>query len=274
MFKGHEYAAHQNITDGCDQHCVCLESGSVDCRPRCAAINQTTSEQCVRVRNPKDMCCEIVLCDVTLDDHEQSAITVVQPPPSPQTKESRDGDAAADPLPFSNDVKPKHCEHKGRSYALGDQFHDGCEALCLCAKQGIHCAKLECPSNFGLDVLDPHCLRWEPEPATFRAIVPKCCPERMRCVDNGTCAYQGMHFDNWQMIPSNVSGCDQQCYCEQGKVDCRPVNCPPVTALPPAHLACAARNARVVPIPDDECCKHWACTTAAGDVPNGEFILL
>lgn len=31
-------------------------------------------------------------------------------------------------------------------------------------------------------------------------------------------------------------------------------------AVPPAELGCHISQARLVPIPDDECCKHWSCT--------------
>lgn len=171
MHNGKMYKPNDRIEEGCEILCTCEKTGNVSCIPRCPKMNQTTSEKCVTVKDPKDACCEIELCDVTLDDHEQSPFVVV-PPPSGVEK------LAQSPI-------PKDCEYKGRHYGLSDQFHDECESLCVCSKAGVHCAKIECPSNFGLDVLDPHCLRWEPEPATFRAIAPKCCPERMKCVDNG-----------------------------------------------------------------------------------------
>lgn len=215
------------------------------CQARCPQLS-LPSENCVRVKDPNDSCCQIVLCDVTTDDHEQPDSPSVMMTPSTTTEKI---------------TGAMNCEYKGKMHNIGDQFYDECEAFCYCDANGVHCSKIECPSMFGLDILDPHCLKWEPEPATFRAIAPKCCPERMRCVDNGTCEYKGEWFDNWTEIPKNLTGCDQHCFCEQGRVDCRPA-CPPVPALPPANLPCNPADARVATLPDDDCCKYWQCNNS------------
>ena len=187
--EGKTYSINERIEIGCEEICTCHESGEMKCTPRCPKMNMTNSDHCVTVKDSKDSCCEVQLCDVSLDDHEQTGFV-------PMTGQSKDDD---------DDALAGGCEYKGKKYRLNDQFHDECEALCYCDKNGVECSKIQCPSTFGLDVVDPHCLKWEPEPATFRAIAPKCCPERMRCIDNGTCEFRGKTFDNWSEV--RFQGC-------------------------------------------------------------------
>uniref|UniRef100_A0A1B0FGU8 Epidermal cell surface receptor n=1 Tax=Glossina morsitans morsitans TaxID=37546 RepID=A0A1B0FGU8_GLOMM len=251
-YNGGVYKFRERLEIGCEQICHCDEGGVMNCKPRCAARNHTRLDKCVFVKDPKDVCCQLQLCDVTLDDHEQT--------PSPPVAQNAIGDDNYGFHGLHDSIKGD-CEFKGQYYEDGKQFHDGCEQLCICTKQGVHCAKLQCPSSFGLDVLDPHCLRWEPEPLDFKAEPPNCCPDSMRCADNGTCQYHGETFENWSQIPTNLTGCEQHCYCENGKIECRPA-CPPILAVPPADLPCHLAQARLVPIPDDECCKHWSCASS------------
>ncbi|XP_017848700.1 putative epidermal cell surface receptor isoform X1 [Drosophila busckii] len=270
-YKDNVYKFRERLEIGCEQICHCDEGGIMNCRPRCPERNHTRADKCVYVKDPKDVCCQLELCDVTLDDHEQ------QQPPTPTLHAGNSiGEEHEQERSFGSTEQARAaggatatCEHKGVQYELGQQFRDGCEQLCICNEQGLHCAKVECPSNFGLDVLNPHCIRWEPVPADFKAVAPHCCPESMRCVDNGTCSYQGMEFDNWAPIPANITGCEKHCYCENGKVECRPA-CPPVLALPPADLPCHPAQARLLPIPEDECCKHWTCAPLAPKLGGGQ----
>lgn len=202
------YKFRERLEIGCEQICHCDEGGQMECKPRCPRRNHTRLDKCVFVKDPKDVCCQLELCDVTLDDHEQTA----SPPIASQNSiggEDSFGlyhDTGNTP-PFASSIFGEEgCTYKGQHYTDGKQFHDGCEKLCICTRQGIHCAKLQCPSSFGLDVLNPHCLQWEPEPADFKPIAPNCCPDSMRCVKNGTCIYKGEQFDNWSEIPSNLTG--------------------------------------------------------------------
>ncbi|KAG8318402.1 hypothetical protein J6590_001514 [Homalodisca vitripennis] len=153
---------------------------------------------------------------------------------------------------------PNMCEYKGKNYTRGEEFHDGCAAYCACGKMGVECATIECPTDFGLDVLDPHCLTWETQPADFVPTPPRCCPETVKCKDNGSCTYAGEIFPNWADIPTKLSGCEQRCYCEMGNVTCHAA-CPPVPATPPPDLPCGPRQAILSHHPDDDCCLFWMC---------------
>ncbi|KAL0269358.1 UNVERIFIED_CONTAM: hypothetical protein PYX00_007120 [Menopon gallinae] len=150
------------------------------------------------------------------------------------------------------------CSFKGMNYTLGQEFNDACESYCICTENGVHCSPIECPSEFGLDLLNPHCLKWETRPRDFNPVPPHCCPDKVRCLDDGSCKYMDQVFPNWDEIPTSLTGCEKKCYCEYGNITCHQV-CPPVTATPPADLPCPAQQAMLHHLPGDTCCLYWTC---------------
>ncbi|XP_059058256.1 putative epidermal cell surface receptor [Achroia grisella] len=54
---------------GCEQSCVCERNSVVTCKPRCNPI--PPSDKCINVQDPKDACCEVQVCDVSQDVHEE-----------------------------------------------------------------------------------------------------------------------------------------------------------------------------------------------------------
>lgn len=139
LFKGKKYAINEQIEDGCKQICKCVAStATVECEPRCPKMNHTTAthEQCVTVPDPKDVCCHIELCDVTLNDHEQmGAIAIVPAPPSLvdamknknrttiEYKERASSGASSIPAMGAADDNDSDsnfdCEHNGNKYKKG-----------------------------------------------------------------------------------------------------------------------------------------------------------
>lgn len=70
------------------------------------------------------------------------------------------------------------CNYRGKSYKIGAEWYDECINFCICAEDGkAECNTIECPTDFGLDVLDPHCLDWETVPENFVPKPPQCCPQ-------------------------------------------------------------------------------------------------
>ncbi|XP_011504664.1 PREDICTED: putative epidermal cell surface receptor [Ceratosolen solmsi marchali] len=160
------------------------------------------------------------------------------------------------------------CNHRGKTYKIGAEWYDECIAVCFCNETAqIECATIECPTDFGLDVLDPHCLDWETVPPNHVAKAPNCCPQEVRCKNNGSCAYGGKTYDNWSKIPMNISGCEKECFCGFGNVTCNQI-CPPVLQQPPHTLNCKPHEAVLTKLPNDECCLHWSCLQNGSILPG------
>ncbi|CAH1181924.1 unnamed protein product [Phyllotreta striolata] len=150
------------------------------------------------------------------------------------------------------------CKYKDKFFNIGDEYNDDCESLCVCEIDGMKCLKMQCPTYFGVDIIDPNCIEWETVPLDFVPKPPRCCPSSVKCKNNGSCDYEGVVYKNWEQLPINVTGCEKRCYCEMGKVECQNA-CPPVTAHPPPNLPCPPSMARIDHLPDDDCCKYWVC---------------
>ncbi|XP_012545022.2 putative epidermal cell surface receptor [Bombyx mori] len=54
---------------GCEQSCMCEPNSVATCKPRCKQYSP--SEKCINVQDPNDACCEIQVCDVSQDVHEE-----------------------------------------------------------------------------------------------------------------------------------------------------------------------------------------------------------
>ncbi|XP_066992928.1 putative epidermal cell surface receptor isoform X2 [Anabrus simplex] len=158
----------------------------------------------------------------------------------------------------ATDMEMGVCIYKGQNYTLNQEFHDGCEAFCVCSETGVECANIDCPTEFGLDLVDSHCLEWDIHPDGFVPVPPRCCPDKVQCKNNGSCEYQGELYSNWAEVPTTITGCEKRCFCQFGNVTCQSV-CPPVTATPPADIQCQPQEATLGHLPEDDCCLYWIC---------------
>ncbi|KAK2581716.1 hypothetical protein KPH14_002201 [Odynerus spinipes] len=334
VFGNKTVSRGQRVEDGCSKVCICEAGGNLKCQPRCPP-NETTSiasqhDRCVELMDPRDSCCTITLCDVTLGDHEIRAenstdlsvnLTDVKVLNSTAIKLKLSGknlenvvieisddnhlwrQQKPDKAGIISNLEPAHtyyvrvtesgktspaiqvflpaeviktnvsekisdknsCSHRGKTYKLGAEWYDECISFCMCGEGAkTECVTIQCPTDFGLDVLDPHCLDWETVPANFVPKAPQCCPQEVRCRNNGSCLFEGETYDNWSELPSNVTGCEKKCFCEMGNVSCQAA-CPPVPALPPSTLPCAPYHATLMHLPGDECCLHWVCKPSTSE---------
>ncbi len=238
LFKNETYIQGERFYDGCEQQCQCMGFGDMVCLSRCppTAI-PAPGQDCYTLQDASDPCCNITVCD--------------DPVLSPEENVAKE----------SNNKSPRlldGCSHNGKTYSFEEEFHEGCDQFCVCLEDGeVFCSDIKCPSAFGLDVINPFCLEWDnhdnfvPEP-------PMCCPPVPKCLSDGSCEYKGEKFINYDNIPSNLTGCDTRCHCENGKVECRAA-CHEISKTPPGYLPCDPEIAVIAPQEDRPCCDTWAC---------------
>lgn len=69
-YKNKTYGRGETFFDACESACTCGQAGNVTCKPRCPPTEAKMSDRCVAVPDTADPCCTVVLCDVTLGDHD------------------------------------------------------------------------------------------------------------------------------------------------------------------------------------------------------------
>ena len=167
-------------------------------------------------------------------------------------------------LPQVQDIQG--CKVGEKVYKYGEEFYKDCESYCICTSEGEFCNDIECPSEFGLDVINPNCIEWDKH-EDFIPTSPNCCPPLPVCISDGSCQYKGQNFTNYDSIPEELTGCEQRCHCEDGEVQCRDA-CYEIPANPPSWLPCDTKYAVQIPNPDRVCCKIWGCDEPAFEVPR------
>nr|XP_045611196.1 putative epidermal cell surface receptor isoform X12 [Procambarus clarkii] len=174
-----------------------------------------------------------------------------------------DGAAELDGVGFDTSAM---CSRNGRYYKPGEDFYEGCSQSCMCTERlDVHCAAIECPVTFGLELIDPNCLEWDLDP-DYVPTPPKCCAQ-VKCISSSACHYMGQMFNNYDQIPRELTGCSQVCTCNYGNVTCRDL-CDPVPAIPPPELNCEPQNAVLITLPGETCCRSWQCTAHTDAEPN------
>ncbi|XP_064089509.1 uncharacterized protein LOC135203613 isoform X1 [Macrobrachium nipponense] len=163
------------------------------------------------------------------------------------------------------------CSYNGRYYKRGQEFYEGCSQSCICSSNlEVHCAEIECPVTFGLQLYDPDCVEWDLD-KDYIPTPPKCCPQ-VKCIQTSACEYMGQKFTNFDSIPRELTGCSQKCSCTYGNVTCIDV-CPPISDTPPSELNCAPEDAIRVTLPGETCCETWQCAAQSVNGTPIEFPL-
>ena len=216
VFKNKTYAEGQRFYDGCEKQCQCMGFNDMVCLARCPPTAPAPGQNCYTLQDASDPCCNITVCDDPILDPELNV----------------DKEQQKQPRIFNLPSTVNGCLYKNKIYEYESEFYDGCESFCFCTESGeTLCNAIKCPSEFGLDVINPFCLEWENH-EDFVPQSPMCCPPVPTCKSDGSCHYNGQKFNNYDNIPANLTGCEKRCYCENGEVLCQDA-CYEISPEPP-----------------------------------------
>ncbi|CAG0885187.1 unnamed protein product [Darwinula stevensoni] len=145
VFNGTTHEVGAELVQGCEAQCMCHQNGSVTCSERCqypyfqrgtSHPDPYCSEQAV------DECCALMACEGAAD--EDRIVTEV-PDPS-----------------MHHVTELKACKYNNETFAVGEDFHDGCEYKCTCTAS----LEIQCEPRCSLraDATAPPSCMLEPDP--------------------------------------------------------------------------------------------------------------
>ena len=250
VFKNKIYTNGQRFYDGCEKQCECKGFDDIVCLARCPPTAPAPGQNCYTLQDASDPCCNITVCDDPILDPELNV-------KKEQQKQPRIFNLPSETI-------NNGCLYKNKIYEYESEFYDDCDSFCFCTETGeVLCNPIKCPSQFGLDVINPFCITWE-KYEDFVPQSPMCCPPVPTCISDGSCDYNGHKFNNYDNIPANLTGCEKRCYCETGQVLCQDA-CYEISPEPPGYLSCSKDVAIIVPNEDRPCCETWGCPTLDQD---------
>uniref|UniRef100_F7EA05 Kielin cysteine rich BMP regulator n=1 Tax=Ornithorhynchus anatinus TaxID=9258 RepID=F7EA05_ORNAN len=217
FLNGHEYRSGESVKSGdpCT-HCRC-EDGRVHCEPvPCPSL------PCSHPGKRPSQCCPV--CEgCEYEGHQYQSEETFQPPGhgpcthcSCQTGTVQCEEEQCPPAPCFHPVShPQHC----LCMLDGEEFAEGVEwepegqpcHTCSCVRGLPVCGPVLCP------------------PPTYPSTPPcpgACCP---KCQ---SCTFRHRVYANGQNFTDPDSPC-QTCHCQDGTVQCSPIDCPPTTCARP-----------------------------------------
>ncbi|KAL5022346.1 hypothetical protein ScPMuIL_001501 [Solemya velum] len=302
IYNNMRYTQGQQWYNGCDKVCVCEDgkSGYYRCSDRCTKY-QNLPSQCTMVADPNDpVCCQVPQCIPGLNGSPtptpgSSAVPQVYTNPpgvvtgqgTPPTPTPATG---ASPSP-----RKEVCIYKGKEYAQGRRWQDGCDYNCVC-EDGTT-GRYKCQQRCGtVAQLPPQCsLRrdsrdfccfepvcdWTqtvptrgpfphptltpgtgptPSPGTGPTLSPTVSPTPSGPTPlPAFCVYQGIPFRQGQEWNE---GCTQKCRCDDASRDYYTCfdRCPSYSRLPAGCV--------MVTDPSDACCQIPQCNIVPTAAPT------